>query len=142
MKKREELKKGADDPIKWKLLLNSSEPGVIALLGNRFKKVLIISSLAGMGLFLNSCFPGFVTAEPAYVEFARPPRPSNVHIWIDGDWYWNNRTHVYVQKTGYWQKPYQSQVYVTGHWQTTPKGKSWTNGHWQRENRKDDNRRK
>ena len=100
------------------------------------KKVIYFICLAGMGLFLNSCIAGYIATEPGYVEYARPMRPSEQHIWIDGDWGWNNQTHVYVQRAGYWDRPRQGQSFVSGHWQSTPKGKSWSKGHWQKDGRR------
>jgi len=100
------------------------------------KRIIFLISLAGVLLLLNACSTtGYVTTEPAYVEYTRPERPSNLHIWIDGDWQYNNQTHVYVQKNGYWSKPSQGRTYETGHWQSTPKGKSWSKGHWKKNNR-------
>ena len=101
--------------------------------GKQFRKIIFIGSLAVMGFCVNSCVAGYVETEPAYVEYSRPPRPSSMHIWIDGDYAWNNQTHVYVQRAGYWEQPRQGQVFVTGHWQSGPKGKSWTNGRWEKQ---------
>ena len=136
MKNNKDLENDVQDSIKSKMLLNSSETGIIAKVGENIKKMIYITSLAGMGLFLNSCLAGYVLSEPVYVEYARPPRPTNLHIWIDGDWAYNNQTHVYLQKTGYWQKPNQGQTYVTGYWKSTPKGKAWAPGHWLKETNK------
>lgn len=100
------------------------------------KRIIFLISLAGVLLLLNACSTtGYVTTEPAYVEYTRPERPSNLHIWIDGDWQYNNQTHVYVQKNGYWSKPSQGRTYQSGHWQSNPKGKSWSKGHWKKNNR-------
>jgi hypothetical protein len=110
--------------------------------GIQFRKIIFIASLAVTGLCINSCVGGFVATEPAYVEYSRPQRPSNVHIWIDGDYAWNNQTHVYVQRVGYWEQPRQGQIFVAGHWQSGPKGKSWTNGRWEKQgNQKNKTRR-
>ena len=87
-----------------------------------FKKLVYLTSLAGIVLFLNSCAAGYVATEPTYVEYSRPQRPSDLHVWIDGDWVFNRSTRVYVQKNGYWEQPRQNQTYVSGQWQTTPKG--------------------
>jgi hypothetical protein len=94
----------------------------------------------GTGLIFTSCMGGYIASEPAYTQYERPPRPSQTHIWIDGDWNWNNSTHLYVQQAGYWDKPRQGQSYVAGSWQTTPRGKSWSKGHWQKDNKQRDNR--
>ncbi len=110
--------------------------------GNQLKKICYIAGLAGMGLFLNSCLAGYVASEPAYVEYSRPPRPSETYVWINGDWSWNNQSHIYVQKTGYWEQPRHNQTYVSGYWKSTPKGKSWAPGHWQKENNRGNNSRR
>jgi hypothetical protein len=102
---------------------------------SRLNKIICLTLLAGMGLFLNGCLAGYVTTEPVYVEHSRPQRPSEMHIWIDGDWSYNSQSHGYVQNTGYWEKPRQGQTFVSGHWQSTPKGKSWSKGHWQKQGR-------
>ena len=136
MRKNEVLQKDVQDAIKLKPLLNAEETGIITKTGKRLKKIIYITSLAGIGLLLNSCFAGYVTTEPVYVEYARPARPSNVHIWINGDWAYNYHTHAYVQKTGYWVMPGQGRTYVSGQWQTTPRGKHWAPGRWQKQSRK------
>ena len=99
------------------------------------KMFFFIGSLAAMGLFLNSCMEGYVTTEPTYVEYSRPQRPSELHIWVDGDWVYNRTTHVYVQKNGYWQQPRQNRTYVSGHWQSSPRGHYWVSGHYQNHRR-------
>jgi hypothetical protein len=140
MKKNEELEKDVQYPIKSEVLLNSSETGIIGRVGSHLKKIIYITSLAGVSLLLNSCVGGFVATEPAYVEYSRPARPSELYVWIDGDYAWNNQTHVYVQRAGYWEKPRQNQTFVSGHWQANAKGKSWAPGHWQRQGRQDNRR--
>ena len=104
------------------------------------KKLIFISSIAGVGLFFNGCAAGYVATEPSYVEYSRPQRPSDMHIWVDGDWAFNRQTHAYVQRNGYWAAPSQGRVYVSGQWQSTPRGKYWSKGHWQKRGR-DENRR-
>ena len=135
MKKNRDLEKDVQYTIKSELSSKLPETGLIARAGSHIKKIIYITSLAGIGLFINSCVAGYVDTEPAYVEYSRPPRPSEFHVWINGDYAWNNQTHVYVQRAGYWEKPRQNQTYVSGHWQTTARGKSWANGHWQRQSR-------
>ena len=100
--------------------------------GRNFKRFIYIASLAGMGLVMNACATGYVTTEPVYVEGSRPPQPSNMHIWIDGDWIYNHQTHVYVRNNGYWERPSARRTYISGHWQTTPRGQYWKQGHYQR----------
>lgn len=109
------------------------------------KKLIFMASLAGIGLFFNSCAAGYVATEPSYVEYSRPQRPSELHIWIDGDWVFNSQTHAYTQRNGYWAAPNERRVYISGQWQTTPRGKYWSKGHWQKrgsnENRRTRNSR-
>jgi hypothetical protein len=116
-------------------LTDAAENSGSHILISRLKKIIFIACLAGTGLFLNGCMAGYVETEPAYVEYARPQRPSELSIWIDGDWYYNGQSRGYVQHTGYWERPRQGQTFVTGHWQSTPRGKTWSKGHWQRQSR-------
>ena len=88
--------------------------------------------LAGIGLFFTGCEGAYVTSEPAYAESVRPARPSETHIWIDGDWQFNRRSHSYTHSNGYWEKPRPGRSHVSGHWNTTPRGHTWTKGHYQR----------
>lgn len=118
----------------YTLLSNSKEPGFLSKTGKHIRKVIFIGSLAGIGLFLNSCMAGYIATEPAYSEYSRPQRPSELHVWIDGDWVYNRSTRVYVQRSGYWQQPRQGRVYVSGQWQSTPRGKYWSHGHWKKQN--------
>ena len=117
--------------------MSSPETGFAAKIGKQVKKIIFIGSLAGTGLFLNSCMAGYVATEPTYAEYSRPARTSNLDVWIDGDWVFNRQNHVYVQNTGYWAKPQQNRTYVSGQWQTTSKGKSWKKGHWQKNSREE-----
>ena len=97
------------------------------------KKIILLISLAGILLVLNSCTAtGSVATEPGYVEYARPARPSDMHIWIDGDWLWNGQNNRYVQGKGSWQRPVRGRHYVKGNWEVTSKGHRWNPGSWQR----------
>ena len=104
------------------------------------KKIIILTSLAGIGLFFNACTAGYVATEPTYVEYSRPQQPSTYHVWIDGDWVYNRQTHAYVQHNGSWQRPVQGRSYQSGHWQSTPKGHQWSQGHWQKQGKKNNRR--
>jgi hypothetical protein len=125
------LQKVVQKAIKYEPVMNAAETSVGIKFGKYLKKFIFLTSLIGIGLFLNSCMGGYVATEPTYTEYARPAQPSNLHIWIDGDWGWNSQSHMYVQKTGSWEQPRQGKTYVSGYWQTTPRGKSWSKGHWQ-----------
>jgi hypothetical protein len=133
MKTNEDLQKVVQDEIRLEPLLKRKESGAISSIAKPFKMLVFTIGLAAISLLFNSCMPGYVASEPSYMEVSRPPRPSNLSIWIDGDWGWSNQTHVYVQRTGYWQNPRPGRSYVSGHWQTTPRGKTWSKGHWQSE---------
>lgn len=136
MKNHEVLGKDGLDVITWEPLSNAAETGVVSRYAKHLKKIIYLTSLAGILLGFNGCITGgYVATEPAYVEYSRPPRPSDVHIWINGDWGWNRTNHTYIQRNGYWQKPNQSRTYVTGHWQVTPRGHTWAPGRWQRKER-------
>ena len=136
MKNEAVLSKGFQDVIKFKPSMSSTETGFIAKIGKSMKKVICIGSLAGIGLLFNSCAAGYVATVPVYNEYSRPQRPSDLHIWIDGNWVFNRQTRVYVQRNGYWQKPHQNQIYVSGHWQSTPRGHQWVSGKWQKHDNK------
>ena len=110
----------------------SSRIGGFTNLGS-LRKIFYISGFVGLGLCLNSCTStGYVSTEPSYVEYNRPPQPSSTHIWINGDWSYNQRNHIYVQKNGYWEKPNPRRTHVAGHWESGPQGKYWVSGHYVR----------
>jgi hypothetical protein len=113
--------------------LFSIETRPITKVRKYMKMFFFISSMAGIGLFLNSCMEGYVATQPTYVEYSRPQRPSELHVWVDGDWAYNRSTRVYVQKNGYWQQPRQNRTYVSGHWQSSPRGHYWVSGRYQRQ---------
>jgi hypothetical protein len=110
----------------------TKEFSFVSRIVKNLKKIVIIGSLAGMGLLVNGCATGYVASEPAYVEYNRPAQPSTHHVWVNGDYAYNHRNHVYVQRNGYWHKPYNNSTYVPGHWQSTPRGHYWVNGKWHR----------
>lgn len=99
------------------------------------KKIIFLTGIATLGILGSGCTTGYVATEPAYVEYNRPPRPSDNHIWIEGNYVYNRPTHVYVQKNGYWKKSGSNSTYVSGHWQSTPRGQYWVKGHRQRNRR-------
>ncbi|MFA5329557.1 MAG: hypothetical protein WC384_17320 [Prolixibacteraceae bacterium] len=134
MKKENVLSKDFQKTLKCDSFLSTPEAGFVSKTSKHIRKIIFIGSLAGIGLFLNSCMAGYVATEPTYSEYSRPQRPSDLHVWIDGDWVYNRSTRVYVQRSGYWQQPQQGRVYVSGHWKSTPRGKYWSRGHWKKQN--------
>jgi hypothetical protein len=135
MKKNEELQKEVQETSSLMPLLNTKEIRISTKVARRLRNIIYLTSLAGIGLLFNSCVGGYVANEPAYVEYDRPQRPSNAHIWINGDWNYNRQSHMYVQKTGYWEQPRHGQTYVSGQWQINSRGKHWSKGHWQKQGR-------
>lgn len=134
MKKENVSSKDFEEVIKYTPLSCPTKTSFMSKIGKHMKKVIFIGSLAGIGLFLNSCMAGYVATEPTYTEYSRPQRPSELHVWIDGDWVYNQTSHVYVQRNGYWTRPQQNRVYVKGYWNSTPKGKHWSKGYWHKKN--------
>jgi len=132
MKTKDVVSKEFQKTIKCGSFLSSPETGYAAKIGKKIKKIIFIGGLAGTGLFLNSCMAGYVATEPAYVEYSRPARTSDLDIWIDGDWVFNQSSHMYVQNNGYWHRPQQNRVYMKGSWQSTPRGKHWEKGRWEK----------
>ncbi len=130
MKKENVSSRDFEEAINYTPLSSTTKAGFISKIGKHMRKVIYIGSLAGIGLFLNSCMGGYVATEPSYVEYSRPQRPSELHVWIDGDWVYNQSSHAYVQRNGYWTKPQQNHVYIKGSWESTPKGKHWKKGRW------------
>jgi len=105
---------------------------LISRIINNMKKYFYIGGIAGVGLLFNGCFPGYVSTQPTYTETYRSESPSNVHIWVDGNWHYNHSTQTYVHSDGYWTKSNHGRKFVPGHWKSTPKGHRWVNGHWTR----------
>jgi hypothetical protein len=146
MKKNEELQNSFHFAACRIPFINMHQTGIYGKLGKYMKIFSYIGLLCGFALIFNSCMGGYVASEPSYVEYDRPARPSETHVWIDGDWNWNNQTHVYVQKAGYWDRPRPGQSYVAGKWQSSARGKSWTKGYWakdahQKNNQRDNNQK-
>jgi hypothetical protein len=139
MKKNEELQNDIHFAISRKPYLNVQETGVFDRVGKYIKIFSYLLLLIGIGIIFNSCIGGYVASEPSYVVYARPPQPSTIYFWVDGDWSWNNQTHLYIQKAGYWEKPRQGQTFHEGYWQSNQHGKSWSKGHWVNQSNKNKN---
>jgi len=97
------------------------------------KKLFLLASVAGMMLFMGSCTTqGYVSSEPTYIEYSRPAPPSNLHIWINGDWVYDHHNQRYVRKNGHWHKPNHGRTYVEGSWMASSQGLYWQSGYWSR----------
>ena len=140
MKKNEDFRKDVYDAIEWEPLFTIPETRINRKPGKSLKRFIYLAGFVAIGLCINACMAGYVATEPVYMEVARPPRPGQAYIWIDGGWAWSRQSHNYVQKRGYWEKPNQRQTYVPGHWESTPKGHYWVPAHKQKQSRREDNR--
>jgi len=132
MKNTEVTPNDVQEALQNQSLLIDAKAGSITKVGGRIKRIIFLTSLTGIGLFFTACTAGYVATEPSYVEYSRPQRPSERHVWVDGDWAFNRQTHVYVQRNGHWQSPVQGRTYISGQWQTAPRGKYWSKGRWQK----------
>jgi hypothetical protein len=94
------------------------------------KKFTFLISLIAFGLLVNGCKPAYVSVKPIYDEAPRPIRPSNKHIWINGDWVWNNRTKTYMRQDSYWMIPNGKRNYTQGQWKSTQRGYYWKPSKW------------
>lgn len=75
-------------------------------------------------------------ASPVYVQEAPPAvvqeeigiSPSPNHVWVQGNWAWDNGWHWH---RGSWVvKPYHDSVWVSGRWERHPNGHVWVGGRW------------
>lgn len=94
------------------------------------KKFGFLISLILLGLFIDGCKPAYVSVKPTYDEAPRPARPSDKHIWITGDWVWDNRTKAYVRQESQWMIPNGKRDYTQGKWKTTQQGYYWSPSRW------------
>lgn len=70
-----------------------------------------------------------VVTRPAEVVETRPAAPSSRHIWVDGEWVWQNGH--YGWKAGFWVLPQAHQKWMRGYWTQRPNGQwYWVAGHW------------
>ena len=66
---------------------------------------------------------------PPVVVVTHPPRPSGIHVWIDGHFIVDTGRWVWVD--GHWDRPrHRGMVWVPPH--TRPRGErwGWRPGHW------------
>ena len=85
-----------------------------------------ITAVAGF----NSCSSSErVTVRPSAVVTVRPNRPSPRHVWVSGEWRWDNGNYQYAD--GYWAEPQRGRHgWVEGHWKHKRGGWVWVPGHW------------
>jgi len=72
---------------------------------------------------------GFPPPPPPVVVVGRPPRPSGVHIWIEGHYVVESGSWVWVG--GHWARPSRrGSVWVPGHTRQGERGWHWRPGRW------------
>jgi WXXGXW repeat (2 copies) len=133
MQRNSELQKQIHKIINKDPHLKNEKPGLFSSSGKYLKILSYLILFSGMSLFFSSCV-GYVESEPSFVESARPARPGDAYIWIDGGWRWDTRSHVYIRRPGHWEMPRHERSYEAGHWESTPRGKRWVDGHWSKQN--------
>jgi len=135
MKNNNDFRNASQEVMVSELTEGNSQITTSTVAFKRFKRIILIGSIASLGFSLNSCTTGYVATEPTYIENTRPARPSNVHIWVDGNWVYSRQTRAYTRHDGYWQRPNHGRTYVSGHWQSSPRGQYWVQGRWQNHRR-------
>jgi len=70
----------------------------------------------------------YVTERPAPPAYVRPAAPGPTHVWVEGEWVWNNGR--YDWKPGYWEASRAGVRYHGGHWVRVRGGWSWRHGYW------------
>jgi hypothetical protein len=99
-------------------------------------KKLIITIGIVLGLYtsntLDAQFFVRIRPMPPVVVGVRPPCPSSRHVWIEGEWRWNNRQRQYIWMNGYWVESRPGRIWIGGHWIDGPRGSRWIPGHWGR----------
>lgn len=129
------VNKDIQDVVLEKTLLNTTENITKVRLVNYINKIFYFACFIGIGILFNACVPGYVVVEPTYTENVRPVQPSNLHIWVEGDWVWSRHSHSYVRHEGYWERPTRGRVFVPGNWQSNQRGHYWEPGRWQKQRR-------
>jgi hypothetical protein len=136
MKINEESGNNIQNTITLKSVSVITEINAVTKVGRQMRKIFFIASIAGIGLSINACTStGYVETEPSYVEYNRPPQPSTIYIWRNGDWKYNQQNRVYVQKSGYWEKPSHRRTHVAGHWESNTRGSYWVPSYYERNRR-------
>ncbi len=102
------------------------------------KQIILLVSVVGMGLSVNSCATGYVADIPNYQEADRPVPPGSAYIWIDGDWNYNHSNRIYERESGRWVKEDPDRVYISGSWQSNQYGHYWVPAHWENKKHRSD----
>ncbi|WP_428659891.1 hypothetical protein [Runella sp.] len=94
------------------------------------KKFILLIVLIGIASFVGACAPAYVRNQPSPMNYDRPQRPSDNHVWRDGDWVWNRQSRAYDQRNGSWVMPKRGRSFKQGHWETNRRGQYWVKGQW------------
>jgi len=70
-----------------------------------------------------------VKERPREVVYVRPPSPGPQHVWVTGDWIWENGEYHWHE--GRWEQRHEGVYWHDGYWKTTPHGYKWIAGHWE-----------
>ena len=90
-------------------------------------------TLIGTMLLLGTAAIAQVVAEKPIAPrtiVQKPPRPSNDHVWIDGEWTWNDKTSTYEWERGGWTKAEAGKTYKPGYWRKVEDGWEYVPGRW------------
>jgi hypothetical protein len=132
MEKQKESQENVREDGRKKAFLNVDRIGLNTLKYKCVKRYICIGGVAVVALLFSGCFPGYISSEPTYTETSRPSTPSDVHVWVEGNWEWNRSNQTYVHRDGHWSKPHHSRKFIAGHWTSSERGHRWVNGHWER----------
>ena len=70
---------------------------------------------------------------PAPVVEAMTPSPGYGHVWIDGNWHWNNYQWAWIR--GRWEYPRANYVYVAPYYDFVGNNHVYVRGYWSPRNR-------
>jgi WXXGXW repeat (2 copies) len=69
-----------------------------------------------------------VRERPVEVVYTRPPAPGPQHVWVSGDWVWENGGYRWHE--GRWERRHEGVAWHDGYWKTTAHGYKWIPGRW------------
>ncbi len=92
--------------------------------------IAIIAFLISTTISCNGYYHFLVAPRPAPPNIVHPLRPSNAHIWIGGEWYWNGNS--YHWRDGYWTIPHDRYKWNPGQWKQKNNKWFWKPGHWRK----------
>ena len=97
--------------------------------GNRYVRVVDRRTVSYAGLY-GSSYKGYNTNLYRYANNRKSYRPSNRHIWIEGEWRYNRRLRRDVWYDGYWIAKKRNHKWVQGHNRSSNGARAWVAGRW------------